>query len=262
MATHSNHPYHLVEKSPWPIISSYSIFFLLTGLAKWFHTYSFNLAFLSLMLLILCSYQWWRDICRESTMQGLHTIKVMMGLRYGMAMFILSEILFFFSFFWSFFHSSLNSTMEIGLIWPPSGVEVFNPFKIPLLNTIILLVSGVSVTWVHNAILQGLHTQALQSLSMTIILGLYFTLLQGFEYFEASFSISDSVYGTVFFVATGFHGLHVIIGSLFLSVNLFRLWMGQFSSYHHFGLEAAIWYWHFVDVVWLFLFVFIYWWGS
>nr|YP_007026874.1 cytochrome c oxidase subunit III [Metacrangonyx longicaudus]CCI69451.1 cytochrome oxidase subunit 3 [Metacrangonyx longicaudus] len=262
MTTHMNHPYHLVEKSPWPIIGSFSVCFLLTGFAKWFHTYSFTLVFLSFITLILCSYQWWRDINRESTLQGFHTMKVTTGLRYGMILFILSEVLFFFSFFWAFFHSSLNTTVEIGLTWPPTGVEVFNPFKIPLLNTIILLVSGVSVTWAHNTLLQGLHNQSIQSLFITIFLGVYFTFLQIFEYFEASFSISDSIYGTVFFVATGFHGLHVIIGSLFLSVNLFRLFMGHFSTYHHFGLEAAIWYWHFVDVVWLFLFVFIYWWGS
>nr|CCI69373.1 cytochrome oxidase subunit 3 [Metacrangonyx sp. 4 MDMBR-2012] len=262
MMTHSNHPYHLVEKSPWPIIASFSVFFLLSGLTKWFHTYSFNLAFMGFLLTALCSYQWWRDICREGTFQGLHTIKVMNGLRYGMILFIISEVFFFFSFFWAFFHSSLNTTVEIGLSWPPTGIEAFNPFKIPLLNTIVLLVSGVSVTWAHNAVLQGLHTQATQSMGFTIFLGVYFTMLQLFEYLEAPFSISDSVYGTVFFVATGFHGLHVIVGSLFLSVNLLRIYTSQFSNYHHFGLEAAIWYWHFVDVVWLFLFIFIYWWGS
>nr|AXI98538.1 cytochrome c oxidase subunit 3 [Metacrangonyx dhofarensis] len=262
MLTHMNHPYHLVEKSPWPIVSSFSIFFLLTGLVKWFHLFSFNMVVLGLLMVGFCSYQWWRDICREGTFQGLHTKKVVTGLRYGMVLFIISEIFFFFSFFWAFFHSSLNTTMEIGLVWPPTGIEPFNPFKIPLLNTIILLVSGVSVTWAHNAVLEGYHTQAVQSMFVTVLLGLYFTVLQIFEYYEASFCISDSVYGTVFFVATGFHGLHVIVGSLFLGVNLVRLMSGQFSMGHHFGMEAAIWYWHFVDVVWLFLFVFIYWWGS
>nr|YP_009513832.1 cytochrome c oxidase subunit III [Pseudoniphargus stocki]AXH38223.1 cytochrome c oxidase subunit 3 [Pseudoniphargus stocki] len=262
MSSHMNHPYHLVEKSPWPLIASLGAMMLTSGLVKWFHLFNVNLFMTGVMTILLTSFQWWRDVSRESTFQGLHTFKVISGLRWGMILFILSEILFFFLFFVAYFNSSLSPSMEIGDIWPPTSINIFNPFQIPLLNTAILLASGVTVTWTHHAILENNHTEALQGLSITIFLGFYFTLLQAMEYFEASFSIADSVYGTTFFVATGFHGLHVIIGSTFLTVCLTRLTNAHFSSNHHMGLEASIWYWHFVDVVWLFLYVSIYWWGS
>ena len=177
-------------------------------------------------------------------------------------MFIVSEVFFFFSFFWAYFQSSLNSAIELGGSWPPAGVEPFRPFQIPLLNTAILLASGVTVTWAHHSVTRGLHSQAVIGLAVTVGLGLYFTGLQALEYYEASFSVADSVYGATFFVATGFHGLHVIIGTTFLLVCLGRAISRHFSRGHHIGLEAAIWYWHFVDVVWLFLFTSIYWWGS
>nr|CCB84620.1 cytochrome c oxidase subunit III [Bahadzia jaraguensis] len=257
-----NHPYHMVEKSPWPLTSSLGALLITTGLIKWFHHYNPLLLIIGLTSTSISSIQWWRDIIRESTFQGHHTLKVTQGLRWGMILFITSEVLFFFSFFWAFFHSSLNPTMEIGGTWPPTNITPFNPMQIPLLNTAVLLASGVTVTWTHHAITEKLHTQAIQGLSLTIFLGVYFTALQAMEYYEAPFSIADSVYGSTFFVATGFHGLHVIIGSIFLSVSLFRLVNAHFSSHHHFGLEAAIWYWHFVDVVWLFLYISIYWWGS
>nr|YP_010348441.1 cytochrome c oxidase subunit III [Charcotia amundseni]UIN24683.1 cytochrome c oxidase subunit III [Charcotia amundseni] len=262
MSTHANHPYHLVEKSPWPILSSISAMMLTTGLVKWFSTFNNSLMLMGLLALLLSSTQWWRDISREASLQGLHTIKVTTGLKWGMILFILSEVLFFFSFFWAFFHSSLSATMEVGGVWPPTSIVAFNPFQIPLLNTAILLASGVTVTWAHHATIMNMHKETIQGLSMTIVLGLYFSLLQGIEYYESMFTISDSVYGTTFFVATGFHGLHVIIGTTFLIVCLNRLSLGHFSSNHHMGLEAAIWYWHFVDVVWLFLYSSIYWWGS
>nr|QUT09632.1 cytochrome c oxidase subunit 3 [Tenuilapotamon latilum kaiyangense] len=259
---HNHHPYHLVDVSPWPLTGSISAMMLTTGLVKWFHQYNMNLVLLSFIATILTMIQWWRDVTRESTYQGLHTSTVMMGLRWGMILFILSEILFFFSFFWAFFHSSLSPTIEIGLYWPPLNIQPFNPFQIPLLNTTILLSSGATVTWAHHAIMENNHNQATQSLALTVILGIYFTSLQAYEYLEAAFSIADSAFGSTFFVATGFHGLHVIIGTSFLSVCLFRLLNHHFSSNRHVGFEAAAWYWHFVDVVWLFLYIFIYWWGS
>nr|ANS72678.1 cytochrome c oxidase subunit III [Globospongicola spinulatus] len=261
-SSHGHHSYHLVDMSPWPLTGSISALMLTTGLLKWFHQFNMNLLLLSFMAILLTMIQWWRDITREGTFQGLHTMIVVKGLRWGMILFIVSEILFFFSFFWAFFHSSLSPAVEIGSLWPPVGVQPFNPFQIPLLNTAILLASGVTITWSHHAILSANQMQATQSLALTIILGFYFTALQALEYFEAPFSIADSIYGTTFFVATGFHGLHVIIGTSFLTVCIFRLYQYHFSSSHHFGFEAAAWYWHFVDVVWLFLYVTIYWWGS
>ncbi|YP_002808567.1 cytochrome c oxidase subunit III (mitochondrion) [Scylla paramamosain] len=261
-SSHGFHPYHLVDMSPWPLTGSISAMMLTTGLIKWFHQYNMNLLLLSFIAILLTMYQWWRDVTREGTFQGLHTSVVVKGLRWGMILFIASEVLFFFSFFWAFFHSSLAPTVEIGMNWPPFGIQPFNPFQIPLLNTTILLSSGATVTWAHHAIMESNHSQAIQSLGLTIILGIYFSLLQAFEYFEAPFTIADSVFGSTFFVATGFHGLHVIIGSSFLLICFFRLYFCHFSSNHHVGFEAAAWYWHFVDVVWLFLYIFIYWWGG
>nr|YP_008964132.1 cytochrome c oxidase subunit III [Eulimnogammarus verrucosus]AHB14319.1 cytochrome c oxidase subunit 3 [Eulimnogammarus verrucosus] len=260
--TTSNHPYHLVEKSPWPIIASMSALLLTTGMVKWFHHFTANLLLMSMLAMTLVSAQWWRDVSREGTLQGLHTLKVSTGLRMGMILFIISEVLFFFSFFWAFFHSSLNPTMELGATWPPSSITPFNPFQIPLLNTAILLASGVAVTWAHHAVVENLHMMSINSLLVTILLGLYFSALQALEYVEAPFTLADSVYGSTFFVATGFHGLHVMIGTTFLAICLLRLHSAHFSKTHHMGLEAAIWYWHFVDVVWLFLYMSIYWWGS
>nr|YP_009739785.1 cytochrome c oxidase subunit III [Stygobromus pizzinii]QIC54397.1 cytochrome c oxidase subunit III [Stygobromus pizzinii] len=262
MTTHANHPYHLVEKSPWPLTTSLGALLMTSGLTKWFHLFDPSLFILGLVSTMFSSYQWWRDVVRESTLQGLHTIKVMNGLRWGMILFIVSEVLFFFSFFWAFFHSSLAATFDLGGTWPPKYISAFNPFQVPLLNTAILLASGVSVTWAHHAILEKNYKEANQGLVLTIMLGIYFTAIQAMEYNEASFSIADSVYGSTFFVATGFHGLHVIIGTTFLTVCAVRTFKAHFSQNHHFGLEASIWYWHFVDVVWLFLFVSIYWWGS
>nr|BBB16172.1 cytochrome oxidase subunit 3 [Pagurus maculosus]BBB16185.1 cytochrome oxidase subunit 3 [Pagurus maculosus]BBB16211.1 cytochrome oxidase subunit 3 [Pagurus lanuginosus] len=260
--SHGMHPYHLVDMSPWPLTGSISAMMLTTGLVKWFHQFNMDLLMLGLLTTVLTMIQWWRDVTREATYQGLHTKIVETGMRWGMILFIVSEVLFFFSFFWAFFHSSLSPTVEIGMSWPPKGIDPFNPFQIPLLNTIILLSSGATVTWAHHAIMEGNHKQSLQSLLITVILGLYFTALQAFEYVEAPFTIADSVFGATFFVATGFHGLHVIVGTSFLMVCLFRLYKCHFSSEHHFGFEAAAWYWHFVDVVWLFLYIFIYWWGG
>nr|ARQ20672.1 cytochrome c oxidase subunit 3 [Nacella concinna] len=255
-------PFHLVSFSPWPLTGSVGAFFLVSGWASWFNGYSMTCMYLGVLLIILTMVQWWRDISREGAFQGFHTINVCKGLRWGMILFIVSEVCFFFAFFWSYFHSSLSVVVELGLCWPPAGVEALDPFSVPLLNTVVLLASGVSATWAHHSLMEGDRSLSIQGLVVTVGLGLYFTYLQGMEYFETSFTISDGVYGSTFFVATGFHGAHVIIGSTFLMVCLWRILVHQFSSSHHFGFEAAAWYWHFVDVVWLFLYVCIYWWGS
>nr|YP_006665725.1 cytochrome c oxidase subunit III [Challia fletcheri]AEP83053.1 cytochrome oxidase subunit III [Challia fletcheri] len=259
---HANHSFHLVSVSPWPLAGALGVMVLVSGAVSWFHMYSFDLLFLGIIIIFMVMFQWWRDVIRESTFQGCHTLKVYQGLRWGMILFIISEVFFFVSFFWAFFHSSLSPVCELGGVWPPTGVHVFNAMQIPLLNTAVLLASGVTVTWGHHGVVEGNYSQSVQGVLLTVLLGAYFTVLQGYEYVEASFSIADSVYGSVFFVATGFHGLHVIIGSCFLLVCLVRILSNHFSSIHHFGIEAAIWYWHFVDVVWLFLYISIYWWGS
>ena len=262
MSTHSNHPFHLVDFSPWPLTGAVSAIILVSGLVKWFHQYNINLFIFGIIIILLTIYQWWRDITREGAFQGLHTIYVIRGLKWGIILFIISEIFFFVSFFWRFFHRSLSPNIELGINWPPIGLISFNAFHIPLLNTLILLTSGVSVTWAHWGLIQNNYSQTKISLLITIILGIYFSILQGYEYIEASFSISDSVYGSTFFVATGFHGIHVLIGTIFLLICLIRHLNFHFSKDHHFCFEAAAWYWHFVDVVWLFLFVSIYWWGG
>nr|YP_009515320.1 cytochrome c oxidase subunit III [Limnadia lenticularis]AXH81653.1 cytochrome c oxidase subunit III [Limnadia lenticularis] len=259
---HSNHPYHLVDQSPWPILGAFAALTLVTGLVKWFHTFSMDLLVVGLVCILLVMIQWWRDITREGTFQGCHTNAVALGLRWGMILFIASEVLFFVSFFWAFFHSSLSPAIDIGSCWPPQGIKTFNPFQIPLLNTAILLASGATITWAHHGLMSSNYDQCKQGLLVTVILGMYFTALQGLEYYEASFTIADAVYGSTFFVATGFHGLHVIIGTSFLFVCLFRHLLHHFTVGHHFGFEAAAWYWHFVDVVWLFLYISIYWWGG
>lgn len=256
------HPYHLVDESPWPLIASVGAFFLTCGLVKWFHFNSFSLIFLGLSIILITMIQWWRDVSYEGALQGLHSAIVELGLRYGIILFIASEVLFFSSFFWAFFHRRLAPTVELGASWPPIGIIPFNPLEVPLLNTVVLLSSGISVTWAHHALIAGNHKSAFSGLLLTVILGLYFTCLQAFEYYEASFSLADGAYGSTFFVATGFHGLHVIVGTLFLLVCLLRIGSGHIRASHHFGFEAAAWYWHFVDVVWLFLYATIYWWGN
>nr|UGS80495.1 cytochrome c oxidase subunit III [Paracaecilius japanus] len=257
-----NHPYHLVNVSPWPLTGALGALFMTLGTVEWFHSPKSTLMTIGLITMILTMIQWWRDVVRESTFQGNHSFKVSVGMRWGMILFITSEVFFFISFFWAFFHSSLAPNVELGLMWPPMGVEPFNPLQVPLLNTLILLSSGATITWAHHALLKNNFTQTILGLILTVVLGIYFTILQGYEYIEASFSIADSIYGSTFFMATGFHGLHVIIGTIFILVSLMRQNSPHFSASHHFGFEAAAWYWHFVDVVWLFLYISIYWWGN
>lgn len=255
-------PFHLVSSSPWPLVASFSAFFLTVGIVSWFNLFGNFCFFIGLLIIFLTILQWWRDIVREATYQGFHTLKVSLGLRWGIILFIISEVLFFFAFFWAYFHRRLSPTFELGACWPPIGINFLNPFSVPLLNTAVLLSSGVRVTWAHHSFIEGSRIRSLQSLFITIFLGVYFSFLQAGEYYEASFNLSDSVFGSIFFVATGFHGLHVLIGSSFLLVCLSRTISFHFSKGHHFGFEAAAWYWHFVDVVWLFLYLCVYWWGA
>lgn len=239
-------------------------FGLTVGGVLYFHNYVFGelLLILSLLLVILTMIVWWRDVIREATYTGLHTLVVQKGLKLGVILFIVSEVCFFFSFFWAFFHSALVPAVELGSIWPPVGIEPLDPFEVPLLNTAILLSSGATITWSHKALISGERKDAIVGLIATVALGIIFTALQAMEYYEASFTIADSVYGSAFYVATGFHGLHVLVGTTFLVVGLVRMINHQLTKFHHVGYEAACWYWHFVDVVWLFLYVSIYWWGG
>lgn len=258
------HLNHLVDPSPWPFVTSMTTLTLLIGVVMYMHSYAKGLLVivLGLLGLLYCLFLWWRDVVREGTYEGRHTNVVQVGLRYGMLLFILSEVCFFVAFFWAFFHSSLSPTIEIGSVWPPEGITPFNPWEIPLLNTLILLLSGLTITWSHHAIIGGQKVEAIRGLEFTIALAVIFTACQVYEYFEAPFSLSDGIYGSTFFMATGFHGFHVIIGTIIIFVMMLRLYYNHFTKEHHFGFEAAAWYWHFVDVVWLFLFVTIYWWGS
>ena len=258
------HTYHLVDPSPWPIITALCAFFFLNSIAMYMHSYNYSgrFALIALTMLIVVMFLWWRDIIREGTYQGHHTVAVQEGLRYGMILFIFSEVLFFVAFFWAFFHNSLGPNVELGSIWPPVGIETISPWDVPLLNTGLLLLSGFTITWAHHAIVAGDKKEAIIGLLSTVILAIVFTSLQIFEYKVAPFSISDGIFGSTFYLATGFHGFHVFIGTVFLSVCLYRLINNHFTRQHHFGFEAAAWYWHFVDVVWLFLFITVYWWGG
>jgi heme/copper-type cytochrome/quinol oxidase subunit 3 len=262
--TAQRHGFHLVDPSPWPLVTSGAALALVLGATQYMHGYSSGgwFLFISVIALLLSVSCWWRDVVREATYQGHHTSIVQLGMRYGMLLFILSEVMFFVAFFWAFFASALAPSIDIGAVWPPVGIQTFSPWEVPLLNTLILLTSGVTVTWAHHAMVAGNREETILGLFFTICLGAIFTGFQGLEYSEAGFCISDGVYGSSFFMATGFHGLHVLIGSIFLAVTLFRQIRYHFTKQHHFGFEAAAWYWHFVDVVWLFLFCVIYWWGG
>nr|AKQ78461.1 cytochrome c oxidase subunit III [Nodularia douglasiae] len=247
--------------SPWPFLCSISAVCMVVGFVDWLggNSLMFFLCAIVVLLLVLC--QWLRDITRESN-QGWHTSYVANNIRFGMILFIVSEVFFFFSFFWAFFSCSLVPSVEVGGVWPPVGIVALNPFSLPLLNTAVLLGSGVSVTWCHHAVMCGNRMEAVWALSMTIFLGFYFSFLQVCEYMECSFTIADSVFGSLFYVMTGFHGVHVILGSVMLLVSLFRLINNGFSTDRHLGLELSIWYWHFVDVVWICLYLCVYWWGG
>lgn len=262
MAHANTHDYHLVDPSPWPLAASIGAVTTAVGLILWFHDITFWVFVVGAVLMGYVLMSWWYDVVKEATFQGHHTPVVQMGLRFGMVLFITSEVMFFGAWFWAFYNASLFPSEAIGGVWPPPGIEVFDPFKLPLVNTVILLTSSTTVTWAHHALRNGDYRGLKIGLWITVLLGLAFTAIQAAEYAEAAFSFGGHIYGSTFFMATGFHGAHVIIGTIFLSVCLFRAHRGHFKPDHHFGLEAAAWYWHFVDVVWLFLFVSIYWWGG
>nr|AHX97791.1 cytochrome c oxidase subunit III [Elasmosoma sp. QL-2014] len=252
-------PFHLVSVSPWPFLGSFGSMNLLLGVLDTFNSKDFFLFLFSGLFILLVAAQWWRDVIREGLWQGCHTLKVVSGLKLGMLLFIMSELMLFVSFFWAYFHFYLAPSVELGGIFPSFNICVFDPMSIPLLNTVILLGSGVTITWGHHSALGGNKFFLKLSVLLTLLLGGVFTVFQYLEYCEAFFTLGDSSYGSIFFLATGFHGLHVLIGTIFILVNLYRIVMNQFSSYHHCGFEMSIWYWHFVDVVWLFLYLFIYW---
>jgi len=256
--------YHIVDRSPWPLFSSFAVFFLTSGFVLYMHRVEngFYVFFFGFLMLITVFFVWWRDVIRESTYQGKHTLIVQRGIKLGFVLFLATEVMFFSGFFWAFFHSSLSPSIFIGSIWPPVNIVFLNPWGVPMLNTVILLLSGFSITWVHFSIISGNYVDARNGFIFTLVLAIMFTLLQIGEYLEAPFNISDSIYGTIFFSLTGLHGFHVIIGTIFITVCFIRLINMHFTTTHHIGFELASWYWHFVDVVWLFLYVFIYIRGS
>jgi cytochrome c oxidase subunit III len=271
-----NHDYHLVDPSPWPFVGSVSAFIMAVGAVMWMKSMTmlglklgpvfFGMGLIGVLFTMVA---WWGDVIKESH-QGDHTRVVQLHHRYGMIMFIASEVMFFVAWFWAYFDASIYSNEAIqysrveklGGTWPPQGIDVFNPWHLPLLNTMILLTSGTTVTWAHHALLNNDREGLKMGLWATVILGALFTAVQAYEYGHAAFGFSGHIYGATFFMATGFHGFHVLIGTIFLLVCLIRAYKGHFTPKQHLGFEFAAWYWHFVDVVWLFLFAAIYLWGS
>ena len=277
MAATKNHDYHILPPDQWPLIGAFSALALTGGGVMWMHAnpYGKFVFLLGLLGVLVTMFSWWGNVIREGK-AGDHTPVVQLHLRYGMILFIASEVMFFVAWFWAFFSSALfPAPLEVvegaaslvtdgSLVaqWPPKGIEVLDPFGFPLLNTFILLCSGTTVTWAHHALIHGDRDGLKLGLLLTILLGLLFTSIQAYEYAHAPFAFKGNIYGATFFMATGFHGAHVIIGTIFLAVCLARSYKGDFTPKQHFGFEAAAWYWHFVDVVWLFLFVSIYVWGG
>jgi cytochrome c oxidase subunit 3 len=277
MAATKNHDYHILPPDPWPIIGSFSAFALFGGLVMWMHDnpYGKFVGFAGLAMVLVTMFSWWSNTVKEAN-EGHHTPVVSLHLRYGMILFIASEVMFFVAWFWAFFAAALFpapvewvdgaaqpiADAATAATWPMHGIEVLDPFGFPLLNTLILLCSGTTVTWAHHALIHGDRDGLKKGLWCTILLGLLFTAIQAYEYIHAPFAFKGNIYGATFFMATGFHGFHVIVGTIFLAVCLVRTYKGDFTPKQHFGFEAAAWYWHFVDVVWLFLFTCIYVWGS
>jgi cytochrome c oxidase subunit 3 len=259
-----DHPFHLVSPSPWPFYTSVALFTLTANGALAMHLFSssYILFFICMFLVISTMSLWFRDVISEGTYLGNHTLAVQKGLNLGVILFIVSEAMFFSAIFWAFFHSALTPTVELGSQWPPMGIEPVNPFELPLLNTVILLSSGATITYAHHSLIKGERAGALYGTFYTVLLAAIFTVFQGVEYSVSSFTISDGVFGTCFFFGTGFHGIHVIVGTIFLAVGLWRILAYHLTDHHHLGYEGGILYWHFVDVVWLFLYVSMYYWGS
>ena len=268
MAHEKNHDYHILNPSIYPFIGAVSAFVMLFGAVQWFHGNGPWLSLIGLAGVIYTMIGWWGEVIAESH-QGDHTPVVRIGLRYGFIMFILSEVMFFGAWFWSFFKHARDPidpgdmSPAVDGQWPPAGIETFDPWHLPLINTLILLCSGAAATWAHHALAHENNRRDLvNGLILAIGLGVLFTLFQAYEYSHAAFGFSGNIYGANFFMATGFHGAHVIIGTIFLTVCLIRALAGHFTPDRHIGFEAAAWYWHFVDVVWLFLFAAVYIWGS
>jgi cytochrome c oxidase subunit 3 len=261
-------PYHLVDPSPWPILGALGGFLTVLGIILAAHYGNYIVLALGLLCVVGVMFFWWRDVIRESRTPGMHTPLVRLGLRYGMTFFIASEVMFFVGFFWAYFNfllypSNVAVSPGVTAAWPPVGVVTFDPFHLPLLNTMILLLSGTTITWAHHSLIERDRKGMLIGLGLTVLLGMSFTVCQVLEYSDAPFKFyGGGIYPSVFFLATGFHGFHVIVGTIFLLVCWFRARDDQFTPQRHFGFEAAAWYWHFVDVVWLFLFICIYWWGQ
>ena len=270
------HDYHLVDPSPWPVVGSLSAFVMAVGAVAWMKTMPiaglkiggvlFSAGFLGVLYTM---YGWWSDVIKEAN-TGDHTRVVQIHHRYGMILFIASEVMFFVAWFWAYFDvafyageaAQYSRTELTGGHWPPKGIALFNPWELPLFNTLILLTSGTTVTWAHYALLQGDRESLKKGLWLTILLGALFTCVQAYEYSHAAFGFKGHIYGSTFYMATGFHGFHVLVGTIFLAICLIRVYRGQFTPKQHLGFEFAAWYWHFVDVVWLFLFAAIYVWGS
>ena len=261
-ADNKKHDFHLVDPSPWPIYVSFATLVLAFGAVYYFHSKALWLLLVGFALVIYGAFMWWRDVIEEAEHQGHHTAVVQIGHRYGMTLFIASEVMFFVAWFWAYFNASLFPSELIGNVWPPKDIVTFDPWDIPLINTLILLLSGTTVTWAHHALEEGDKESFIQGLALTVFLGFCFSLLQVYEYQHAKFDFAGNIYGSVFYMATGFHGFHVIIGTIFLAVCWWRAKNDRYKKDEFFGFEAAAWYWHFVDVVWLFLFASIYIWGS
>jgi cytochrome c oxidase subunit 3 len=258
------HPFHLVTMSPWPIFTAFGAFFLVLGTVGYLQHYARGgaLALFGLAIVAASVAFWFRDIIVEGTYEGRHTLEVQRGLALGMILFIVSEVMFFFGFFWAFFHSALAPSIWIGNSWPPVGIVPLSPWGLALFNTVVLLSSGGALTWAHYSLKVQNRQESLMGLILTVGLGLIFTSAQVYEYYVVDFQISDGIFGSCFFLLTGFHGFHVIMGTFLLGVCAVRHYGHQFTVEHHFGFEAAAWYWHFVDVVWLFLYLFVYWWSA
>ena len=275
-----NHDYHIIDPSPWPLIGSIGALTMAIGGVVWMQTLKDAGAttmgmsgpwvfIVGLLIVLYTMYGWWADTIKEAH-GGDHTPVVSLHLRYGMIMFIASEVMFFVAWFWAFFDAALYPDEAVqaarvahtGGTWPPTSISVIDPLHLPLFNTVTLLLSGTTVTWAHHALLEGDRKGLIWGLFLTIVLGVIFTAVQAYEYAVAPFAFAESIYGATFFMATGFHGFHVLVGTIFLIVCLLRSMQGHFTEKQHFGFEAAAWYWHFVDVVWLFLFVAVYIWAS
>ena len=258
------HPYHMVDPSPWPLSLSFSLLIMAISAVMYMHGFPYGGYLLNLGFILTSTGMalWFRDVIIEGTYLGHHTEQVKKGIVLVIGLFILSEFMAFVSIFWAYFHSSLSPAIEIGGVWPPLGIEVLDPFAIPLLNTILLLSSGAFITYAHHGLIKGNRKAAINGTLLTIVFAIIFTALQYYEYSEAAFSISDSVFGSAFYASTGLHGIHVIVGTIFITVGFFRIVQYHFTNSHHQGFEAGILYWHFVDVVWLFLFIAVYYWGG